>query len=221
MSRGNGLRLRHASPLFVCGCAFACLRSTRSGSPAAASSAWLRRPGARPDAHGGAHHRRRDGGARRRHRAAADRGAGAAGDRCRRRARHVAAGDCRAGGVARPRPRQVDRVWPSAARAPTATAACRRMPSAMEGDRRRWVQGHLLEQGLARAYAQAGNRACAAEALEAERVAREARRGLWAEAAYQVRPADSPSRAVALSRARFRWSRAGSRASARCAARST
>ena len=61
----------------------------------------------------------------------------------------------------------------------------------MEGDRRRWVQGHLLQQGLARAYAQAGNRACLTQALEAERVAREARRGLWAEAAYQARSAAS------------------------------
>ena len=42
----------------------------------------------------------------------------------------------------------------------TATVGCRRMPSAIEGDRRRWVQGHLLAQGLARAYAEDGNRAC-------------------------------------------------------------
>ena len=70
----------------------------------------------------------------------------------------------------------------------------------IEGDRRRWVQGHLLQQGLARAYAEEGNRACSAEALEAERVAREARRGLWADAAYQARSADSTSRAIALSR---------------------
>ena len=62
----------------------------------------------------------------------------------------------------------------------------------MEGGDRRWVQGHLLQQGLARAYAQAGNRACAGEALEAERMAREARRGLWGDAAYRARPADSP-----------------------------
>jgi hypothetical protein len=62
----------------------------------------------------------------------------------------------------------------------------------IDGDRRRWVQGHLLQQGLARAYAQEGNRACSAEALEAERVAREARRGLWADAAYQARQAALP-----------------------------
>src|SRR6185369_1802614 len=37
-----------------------------------------------------------------------------------------------------------------------------------EGDNRRWVQGHLLEQGLARAYILADNRACADALLAAE-----------------------------------------------------
>lgn len=59
----------------------------------------------------------------------------------------------------------------------------------VDGDQRRWVQGHLLAQGFARAYAIAGNRACAVELMAAERPAREARRGLWNEAAYQVREA--------------------------------
>jgi endonuclease YncB( thermonuclease family) len=68
-----------------------------------------------------------------------------------------------------------------------------------EGDGRRWVQGHLLEHGLARAYALARNRACSTELLAAERAAREARRGLWAEAAYQVR---SPARPPELLRYR-------------------
>lgn len=62
-----------------------------------------------------------------------------------------------------------------------------------EADRRRWVQGLLLEQGLARAYTLAGNRACGAEVLAAERTARQARRGLWADAAYQIRAPDRPS----------------------------
>jgi micrococcal nuclease len=61
----------------------------------------------------------------------------------------------------------------------------------LDGGQRRWVQGHLLEQGLARAYVLAGNRACANELLAAERVAREAGRGLWSDAAYQVREASS------------------------------
>ena len=59
-----------------------------------------------------------------------------------------------------------------------------------EGERRRWVQGHLLQQGLARAYIQAGNRACGTELLEAERAALAAGRGLWGDAAYRMRPAD-------------------------------
>jgi endonuclease YncB( thermonuclease family) len=63
----------------------------------------------------------------------------------------------------------------------------------IEGDQRRWVQGHLLAQGLARATTVAGNRACAHELLAAEQSARELRRGLWAEAAYQVRQADRPA----------------------------
>jgi endonuclease YncB( thermonuclease family) len=63
----------------------------------------------------------------------------------------------------------------------------------IEGDGRRWVQGVLLQQGLARAYALAGGHKCSAELLAAERAAREARLGLWAHAAYQVRPADKPS----------------------------
>jgi micrococcal nuclease len=62
-----------------------------------------------------------------------------------------------------------------------------------EGEVRRWVQGHLLEQGLARAYTVAGNRACADALLAAEQDARDGRRGLWADAAYHVRPADKPS----------------------------
>ena len=68
-----------------------------------------------------------------------------------------------------------------------------------ERDHRRWVQGHLLEQGLARAYTVAGNRACADALLAAERGAREARRGLWAEATYQARSAD---KVAGLARAR-------------------
>jgi hypothetical protein len=61
----------------------------------------------------------------------------------------------------------------------------------IEGQQRIWVQGRLLEQGLARAYVQLGNRACANELLAAERIAREAGRGLWAEAAYRIRQADN------------------------------
>jgi endonuclease YncB( thermonuclease family) len=56
--------------------------------------------------------------------------------------------------------------------------------------RRRWVQGHLLVHGLARAYVQAGNRSCGRELIEVEHGARQAGRGVWAEAAYRIREAD-------------------------------
>ncbi|HEX5957260.1 MAG TPA: thermonuclease family protein [Hyphomicrobiaceae bacterium] len=58
---------------------------------------------------------------------------------------------------------------------------------------RRWVQGHLLASGLARAYATAGHRGCSVELLAAERAASLARRGLWNDAAYQIRSADRPA----------------------------
>ncbi len=63
----------------------------------------------------------------------------------------------------------------------------------MDGAQRRWLQGHLLEQGLARAYTLSNNRACRDELLAAEAIARDAGRGLWAEAAYQVRQPDRPA----------------------------
>jgi endonuclease YncB( thermonuclease family) len=62
---------------------------------------------------------------------------------------------------------------------------------AEDGDR--WVQAHLLAQGFARAYTLSSNRACAGELLAAESAARASRQGLWAEAAYEVRPADPPT----------------------------
>lgn len=61
----------------------------------------------------------------------------------------------------------------------------------LDGSEWRWIQGHLLAQGLARAYTLAGNRACGTELLAAEEAARNSHRGLWAEAAYHVRAADN------------------------------
>ena len=151
---GRRSRLRRAFPA----------GDDRSGSPAGRARPGMRRSGGRPDAHGDARHRRRDAGARRRHRAAADRGAGAAGDRRRRRSRHLAAGDRGAGGAARPRARQVDRDGLRRASAPTATAACRRMPSGGRETSGAGCRATCCEQGLARAYVQAGNRACARRA---------------------------------------------------------
>jgi endonuclease YncB( thermonuclease family) len=55
-----------------------------------------------------------------------------------------------------------------------------------------WLQGHLISQGLARAYALPGNTGCISDLLALERSAREARRGLWAGAIYAVRDAANP-----------------------------
>lgn len=61
-----------------------------------------------------------------------------------------------------------------------------------DGGQTQWVQRQLLERGMARAFTQNGNRACARELLAAERGARAAGRGLWAQTAYQVRRASDP-----------------------------
>jgi endonuclease YncB( thermonuclease family) len=54
-----------------------------------------------------------------------------------------------------------------------------------------WVQGALLEAGLARVYSFADNRALIAEMLAHERQARGAHRGIWADPFYAVRTPDS------------------------------
>jgi micrococcal nuclease len=56
-----------------------------------------------------------------------------------------------------------------------------------------WVQGHMLDQGHARAYALPGNAGCLETLLAFEAGAMAARRGLWASAAYAVRAADIPA----------------------------
>ena len=53
-----------------------------------------------------------------------------------------------------------------------------------------WVQGAMLKQGMARAYAIEGGAQCLAELIAHESVARDAAVGLWAETAYAVRDAD-------------------------------
>lgn len=65
-----------------------------------------------------------------------------------------------------------------------------------------WVQGRLVEQGLARASASPGNDACIAHLVDRERTARAESRGLWANSAYTVRPADRPTE---LARYQGRW----------------
>jgi endonuclease YncB( thermonuclease family) len=58
------------------------------------------------------------------------------------------------------------------------------------GQERIWVQAHLLRTGHARAYSLPDSAACMAELMAHERPAREARKGLWDHAAYQIRPAE-------------------------------
>lgn len=55
-----------------------------------------------------------------------------------------------------------------------------------------WVQGEMLARGMARVYTFADNRARAAEMLGLESHARAARRGIWADRFYAVRPAAAP-----------------------------
>ena len=59
-----------------------------------------------------------------------------------------------------------------------------------------WVQAAHLEAGHARAFAPPEHAACLPQLLAREKVARAASRGLWANAAYQVRPADRPGELV-------------------------
>lgn len=53
-----------------------------------------------------------------------------------------------------------------------------------------WVQGYMVENGHARAHALPGAGDCLAALLPLEARARDARLGLWSNAAYRVRPAD-------------------------------
>jgi len=50
-----------------------------------------------------------------------------------------------------------------------------------------WLEGAMLEAGLARVYSFADNRALVAEMLDRERQARTGRRGIWADPFYAVR----------------------------------
>jgi len=59
------------------------------------------------------------------------------------------------------------------------------------GSERQWVQQQMVRRGHARAYAFADNAQCTTELLADEWMAREKRLGLWANAAYQVRHAES------------------------------
>jgi endonuclease YncB( thermonuclease family) len=59
-----------------------------------------------------------------------------------------------------------------------------------------WVQGAMIEAGLARVYVLGDNRAAVPEMLALERAARAARRGIWALDYYRVRGPDDLARDV-------------------------
>ncbi len=65
------------------------------------------------------------------------------------------------------------------------------------GDGTGWIQGELVDRGLARVYSFADSRACVAELLERESASREARLGLWADPQETILPAGSPGRLLA------------------------
>ena len=58
-------------------------------------------------------------------------------------------------------------------------------------NKRVWVQGEMLSSGHARSFGLIGATDCQDELLSHERLAFQAQTGLWANAAYQVRSADS------------------------------
>jgi len=59
-----------------------------------------------------------------------------------------------------------------------------------------WIQGALLERGMARVYSFADNRARVAEMLAREATARDAGRGIWAHPFYAVRTPTSATRHI-------------------------
>jgi endonuclease YncB( thermonuclease family) len=67
------------------------------------------------------------------------------------------------------------------------------------GDASLWVQGRMLEAGMARVYSFPDNRACLPDLFAAETKARTAGLGIWADSYYRVRRADRPADIATLS----------------------
>jgi endonuclease YncB( thermonuclease family) len=59
-----------------------------------------------------------------------------------------------------------------------------------------WIQGALLEAGLARVYSFSDNRALVAPMLEREHAARAARRGIWSHGFFAVRTPDEAAKHI-------------------------
>jgi hypothetical protein len=59
-----------------------------------------------------------------------------------------------------------------------------------------WIQGAMLEAGMARVYSFADNRARVADMLARERTARETRRGIWSNTYYAIRAPETAAKYV-------------------------
>jgi hypothetical protein len=59
-----------------------------------------------------------------------------------------------------------------------------------------WIQGAMLEAGMARVYSFADNRARVAEMLTHERAARDRRRGIWSHPYYAVRTPETAAKHI-------------------------
>lgn len=64
----------------------------------------------------------------------------------------------------------------------------------VDGAERIWVQGHKIRQGFARAYSLKGHHGCVRVLQRLERIARDARKGLWRKGTYSITKADEPGK---------------------------
>lgn len=69
---------------------------------------------------------------------------------------------------------------------------------AIDGTAKVWLQGLLIENGHARAYALPGNDACLKDLLAKEDLARQNRRGIWSNSPYRVRNSAQTRELLAL-----------------------
>ena len=65
---------------------------------------------------------------------------------------------------------------------------------AVEGAERIWAQGHMIRQGLARAYSLRGHHGCARDLQRLEQGARDTHKGLWRMAYYSITQAAKPGK---------------------------
>lgn len=72
----------------------------------------------------------------------------------------------------------------------------RRLLAHLTRDDGLWVQGAMLEAGMARVYSFADNRARVADMLASERTARAERRGMWSNAYYAIRTPESAAKHI-------------------------